>query len=633
VYNPGRTIHALGLLLVFAATSGLAVLTLTMPANVQAQQQRVEVQLNSNRVSVDESVILNVRAYGLDAEIITSALDKDFDVAKRSSSRQVSIENGKRTSLVEWVLELSPKRAGALEIPPITVGSEQSRPLTLLVEAPASGPGRDMYLEASVDISDPYVQAQVIYTLRVYQDVRFLEANLPLPEVDDVLIQQISEEKNYQETVEGRTYVVSEIRYSVFPQQSGTVIIPAFVLQAVIAADKNQVPNTRTRTRRLKRRSNQIELNVKPRPDGMAGSWWLPAQAVNLQSQWSTPIDAMTVDQPVTRTIQLMATGVGDEQLPELDVPVVDNISIYADNPTAATSTTEQGLVSQQTNTWAVIPQQAGELVLPEMKVNWFDTVTGEARVATLPAETITVAPSAASKTNGDSDSSTGSENNSATDQADQGVQTSNTNDSDTVALLENAPAEPMTNLNTTSSESSDEAVSLSNVANATALQAVSRWRNIVIALLIGWALSLLGLWLWMRKRYSLDSDPAGTQRSNNESSTMRFQRRAGSRAALNPIKEACDSGDASKISKEVLSWAAMVWPDNAPTHISSVAERLNSAELTRAFDSIDAQQYRPAGSVKPMAVDQIPAILKKAIDQIQEDGPGTSETNALPSL
>jgi len=357
VINPGRTLFALGLLLVLVATSMCA----------QAQQQRVEVQLNSHRVSVDESVMLTVRAFGMDADVNTSALDKDFDVIKRSSSRNVSTINGKRTSLVEWVFEVTPRRTGALEIPPITVGSEQSRPLTLLVEAPASGAARDMFLEASVDNASPYVQAQVIFTLRVFLDIQLLDGSLEVPEVDTILMEQISEAKVYQETVNDRTYQVREFRYAVFPQQSGAVTIPSIVLHAVVAADQNQVPNTRTLTRRIKRRANDIELDVKARPDGIAGGWWLPAAAVELQSEWSSPIDAMTVDQPVTRTVRVLAAGVGDKQLPELDVPKVDNISIYADSPTADTNTTEQGLVSQQVYTWAVIPQAPGELVLPEM--------------------------------------------------------------------------------------------------------------------------------------------------------------------------------------------------------------------------------------------------------------------------
>ena len=621
--DPGRDIQTTPVLLMLLIASWL----LMASFETQAQQQRVEVQLSANRVSVDESVILNVRAYSIDEELNASALSKDFDVTQRSSSRQVTIENGKRTSLVEWVLELAPKRSGALEIPPIIVGSEQSRPITVLVDQPATGASRDMYLEASVDDSDPFVQGQVIYTLRIFQDVRFLEATLHVPEVDGVQMQQLSEEKNYQETVDGRTYVVSEIRYSVFPQQSGAVIIPAITLQAVIAADQNQVPNTRTRTRRIKRRANEVELNVKPRPDGLSGSWWLPAKAVNIQSEWSSPIDAMEVDQPVTRTIHIMATGAGDEQLPELSVPAVDNISIYADKPTATTSNSDRGLISQQTNTWAVIPQVAGELVLPEMEVNWFDTTTGEARVAVLPAETITVVEPVAQASRGSSSAAI-SQNNAVDEQA---VLSNNADDTD--AIVESTLDEPMTSTDSTPQEGSAEAALVGNTFSTEAIQAISRWRNLAAALLAGWVLSLLGVWFWMRKRQATLQVDQAEKRTKAESGTLRFQRGAGSRAALEPIKAACDSADVSKISKEVLSWAAMVWPDKTPTNIAAVAKRLESADLAKAFAAIDAQQFRPAGSVKSVAVDQIPALLKRAVDQYQETEISTPESNALPGL
>jgi len=621
VINPGKALQKLCMLL----------LLVTASLSVQAQQQRVDVELSTHRVSIDETVILNVRAYGLDAELISSALDKEFDVTNRSSARQVNIINGKRTSIVDWVLELSPKRTGALEIPPIIVGSEQSRPLTLLVEEPASGAARDVFLEASVDITDPYVQAQVIYTLRVYQDVQFLKVNLELPALDDFEMQQISEPSSSNETVEGRNYLVSEIRYSVVPKQSGQFTIPAVVLQALVAANQNQVPNTRTQTRRLKRRANEVELNVQPRPDGMAGSWWLPAKAVNLQSEWSSPVDAMEVDQPVTRTIQILAAGVSDEQLPELNVPEVDNVSIYADKPTSASSINEQGLISQQTNTWAVIPQKAGELVLPEMKVNWFDTTTGEAREAVLPAETITVVDPAATAQAKNDLAATVDEANSA-DQADSASQGDISAD-DSDAIVENLLVEPSENTELAPPKDDVEAAVIGTTMGSGFIQSAQRWRNVAIALVLGWVLSLLGLWLWIRRRYSAESGHIGARPGKSETSTMRFQRRAGSRAALEPIKEACDTADASKISKEVLSWATMVWPDNAPTHISAVANRLKSPELAIVFSAVDAQQYRPTGSVKALAVDEIPALLKRAVDQYQHVETKSSGTNALPSL
>lgn len=573
--------------------------------NVQAQQQRVEVQLSANRVSIDESVILSVRAYALDAELDAAALGNNFEVTKRSSSRQITIENGKRTSVVEWILELVPKRTGALEVSPIGVGSEQSRPLTLLVEQPAGGADRSLYVEASVDISDPYVQAQVIYSLRVFQDVRFLDASLSLPNVDGAIMQQLGEERTYQDSVNGRNYTVSEIRYSVFPQQSGKISIPSIALKAVVAVDRNQVPNTRTRTRTLTRRANNIVLNVRPRPDGLEGNWWLPAKEVRLQSEWSAPVTNLVVDQPVTRTIHLMAQGVGGAQLPKIEIPEVENVSIYADSPTAATNASEKGLLSQQTNTWAVIAQVPGQLVLPEVRVNWFDTTTGEARVAVLPEEIINV-----------------------TEPAVQASADSSTNNNQNTDTATNTPtidqsAQPL---------DSDAANEMANAVVQDSLKVISWWQSIAMGLFAGWVLSLAGIWFWWRKRQHAANAKASAS-STKESSTDRFRRRAGSRAALSSVKLACESGDASKIAQQVLSWGAMVWPENPPTHIMDVAKRLQHKPLMPLFEAVDAEQYRPDGSVKPVAVETIPGMLSEAVEQYREPLASEDTTNALPSL
>lgn len=599
--------------------------------HVQAQQQRVEVQLSNNRVSIEESVILSVRAFALNADLDASALAENFDVTTRSSSRQITIENGKRTSVVEWVLELVPKRTGAIEVPPITVGSEQSRPLTLLVELPASGSARDLYLEASVDITDPYVQAQVIYTLRVYQDVRFLDASLSIPDIEGAIMQQLGEERSYQDSVNGRNYVVSEIRYSVFPQQSGPLEIPSISLKAVVPVDRNQVPNARSRTRTLTRRAENVELNVRPRPDGLDGNWWLPAKEVKLQSAWSASLTNLSVDQPITRTIHIMAQGVADSQLPQIDVPDVENISIYADTPTAATNVSENGLLSQQTNTWAVIAQVPGELVLPEVRVNWFDTATGEARVAVLPEEIIQV--NGALDSTGANKSAGISNQNSATANTGPGsaVAEQSSDQSDSDALSENVPDESSLPESETDNQIGNTPNEIANSPAVNGPLANRPWKLIALGLLAGWMLSLLGIWLWWRTKRRSTADASNP--SVSETSTERFRRRAGSRAALSPIKLACESGDASKIAQQVLAWGAMVWPKNPPTHIVDVANRLNHQPLAPLFEALDAEQYRPAGSVKPVAVDVIPDMLRTAVEQYREPQPSEADTNALPAL
>ena len=285
--NPGKYGYLFALILLFSFS-----------LNASAQGQRVDIALDAQKIGADETVNLTVRAVGMDEELDTSNLEADFDVNRRSSSRQVNIINGQRTSIVEWILELTPKRSGVLTIGPIQVGSQTSRSAILMVDEPATGSNRELFVETSVDVLDPYVQSQVIYTVNVYQDVRLLDGSLSVPDTDLALIQQIGEDKSFRETVEGREYAVVQRRYSVFPRKSGPLELPQVVLQATLAIDRAITPNARTRTRRVTRRSNTITLDVQPRPQTSDGSWWLPASQVLLGSEWSTPCLLYTSPSP-----------------------------------------------------------------------------------------------------------------------------------------------------------------------------------------------------------------------------------------------------------------------------------------------------------------------------------------------
>jgi hypothetical protein len=53
----------------------------------------------------------------------------------------------------------------------------------------------------------------------------------------------------------------------------------------------------------------------------------------------------------------------------------------------------DQSLISLRQTSLAIIPTQAGNFVLPEITVPWFNTLTQQTEYATIPARSITVAP------------------------------------------------------------------------------------------------------------------------------------------------------------------------------------------------------------------------------------------------
>ena len=301
-----------------------------------AQQGTVLMELGAGEISIEESVTLTVTANSVDGELDTTALEQHFDIVGRSNnvSSQTYINGGKRTVVQErsWVLELMPRTIGNFVVPPVLVGSESSNSLSLAVTSAPTGAARDIYVEATVDTKTPWVQSQVLLTLRVYQAIEIVDGALGAPEGDALNVEQLGEDRRFEDVRDGRRYAVTERRYAVFPQRSGKLLIDPIRLNVSVPVDPSRTRSFFTRTKNIRRQTDSIELDVQARPAG-GGSWWLPAQAVTLEERWSADPEMATVDQPLTRTLVLRANGATATQLPLIERPKVQGLSIYAEDP------------------------------------------------------------------------------------------------------------------------------------------------------------------------------------------------------------------------------------------------------------------------------------------------------------
>ena len=99
----------------------------------------VRVELSSDTIQQHETVQLQIKADGANLQPPDlSVLDPDFSIVDRRVQRSRSVINGRSRERVRLTLMLLPKRAGTLEIPAISLGSESTRPLTLTVTASAA---------------------------------------------------------------------------------------------------------------------------------------------------------------------------------------------------------------------------------------------------------------------------------------------------------------------------------------------------------------------------------------------------------------------------------------------------------------------------------------------------------------
>lgn len=363
--------------------------------SVQAAEIQVSVDRNPVNLSDSFQIIFSAEETP-DGNPDFSPLEENFQILNQQRSSNMSWVNGQSSRNEQWIVSVIAKQSGELLIPPIAFGSDSSKPLQIKVtDAPQapSGSNEEVFLDVKVTPENPYVQSQVLYTLKLFRRVQISQASLTEPEIKDAVVEKLGEDNTYSTQINGMDYWVTERQYAIFPQQSGVFTITPLSLTAEVVT--NQRPRFNgffnrqsSETRRIS--SKAITLTVQPVPKSFTGTAWLSAESLQLAENWSDNRLQSKVGEPLTRTITLTAKGTTVGQLPELSTKTpIDGIKTYPDQPVLKEDKQSDGLIALREEKIAYIPSKAGDFTLPALTISWFNTKTQKVEVASLPAVSI----------------------------------------------------------------------------------------------------------------------------------------------------------------------------------------------------------------------------------------------------
>jgi hypothetical protein len=359
-----------------------------------AAQGAVTARVDRNAIDLNESFMLEVVVDSeIDLQPDISALHDDFYVGQSSQLSNTMIINGEIMRSRTWTYQLMAKRTGELDIPPVAVGSERSQPLRITVRQPTNAPPgeADVFITSEVDYTESYVQAQVLYRIKVYRAVPTRQPALRDPEFGgaEVLIEVAGEERSYDALLNGRTYNVVERVYAVFPQESGEVTISPARFEARVLRDGRI-------TGRKVFESEPQTIRVLPIPEPPADfpdAAWLPAKDLQLRDNWSRQPDDLKAGEPITRVITTSALGQLETQIPAIDPPAVSGVNVYPDRPELSRQIEPGGIRGVRKDQYAIIGVDGGVVTLPSLRLPWWDVEAGEWKVAELPERSVSILP------------------------------------------------------------------------------------------------------------------------------------------------------------------------------------------------------------------------------------------------
>jgi len=360
-----------------------------------AQDSSLTAAVDRSSIRENESFTYVLRAEGrIAGEPDVSPLERDFDVLNRSTSARIQTINGRTEQVIEYIYQLMPRSPGQFTLPPIELSGSISNAVALEVmpalvasgEAPA-----DIFMEVEVDPASAYVQAQIVYTLRLFVGVGIGRATLTQPLVSggEAIVERLGEDREYQ-TVRGeRTFTVRERRYAVFPQAAGELTLGPSSFEAMV------IPNRGfSRVQRLRSDTATVEIKraVAP-PPTHPNAAWLPARSLRLSERWADTSNSFSLGVPRTRVLSVVADGLLETQLPEFEIGEAEGIRQYPDQPELRRQITEAGLEATRTQRYAVIAQTAGEAAIPAAEIPWWNVVEERWEIARIEASTVQVLP------------------------------------------------------------------------------------------------------------------------------------------------------------------------------------------------------------------------------------------------
>ncbi|WP_298943745.1 BatD family protein [uncultured Psychromonas sp.] len=391
----------------------------SMPAISETQ---ATASVNSNSVFLGDTFILTVEVNdtGSDYQFDTSELNNDFVVGRPSRSQQTSYINGEFTQQITWTLRLQAKELGELTIPSFQIGDVSTQAIKIEVNKPGkqqqSTANDTIFIESTINKNKVYIDQPVILESKIYVAESISNADVQAPILEGATIEQIVLDQPASQIVRnGLRYQVFTYQYTITPSTSGEVTITSPLLTG--AVQKIQQVNSyqqRRVTQAINIRGNDLELSVKEMPANFQGDW-LVSEDVRLIENNDLQAKEYTVGDPITRSISLQVASIALDKMPEIALNYDSALRYYPDQDDLKQGTIDNILYSQRTITHAIIPNKSGELVLPEIKIAWWNSKTEKQEFATLPAQTLTIKPALTNNTANDSNNSN---MNNSTDQS-----------------------------------------------------------------------------------------------------------------------------------------------------------------------------------------------------------------------
>jgi hypothetical protein len=360
---------------------------------------QVSASVSGTNVVLGDVFILtvNINDNDDDYRLNTRELEQDFTVYRPSQSQSSEYVNGNFSQKTQWQVRLQAKRIGLLTIPALKIGGHATEAIQIKVTEVSqnSQTGSDeesmVFIENSIDKDSVYIGQSLIFTTTLYISKNSNSIFLEAPHFEGAENTLFGQDQNSQTLRNGIRYNTITRQYKMIATQAGQFEINSPLLtgtlREVVAVSEWQ---NRVVATPINIRGSRLNINVKAIPESYQGKW-IVSDDLRLIEDTNLMEKTYQVGEPITRSITLQIASIDKDKLPNIKLNYSKSLRFYPDQDQLKEGQVNGLNYGVRIIRHAIIADEVGTLILPEITLNWFNSKTNQQETAVLPTQKLTI--------------------------------------------------------------------------------------------------------------------------------------------------------------------------------------------------------------------------------------------------
>ncbi|MEA3411067.1 MAG: hypothetical protein U9R74_05950 [Pseudomonadota bacterium] len=242
-------------------------------------------------------------------------------------------------------------------------------------------------VEQELADSTAYIHQALVYTVRVVSDQNLKTLKPIVSHTGGIVWEKLEGPLTSMRIRNGKSEIINEYRYVLTPIASGAVTVEPIRFTGTLAA-AGRWPGARQGQPGARfdvTSGNALELNVLPAEPGVVP--WLPLRGLKLEGKIEDEA-SVAEGKPLNLLLKLKAVGAPGSRLPSLEHLLQgQGYEVYRESVSTEQSLVNEGqtLIGVRSENYTLVPNQAGGMQLPEIRIGWFNVDTGLKEESVLP--------------------------------------------------------------------------------------------------------------------------------------------------------------------------------------------------------------------------------------------------------